>query len=280
MRRRGFGAVLTVALLLTIGRGSSRAQTLPPLPGPVEGVLALVSPTVSPVCGDATLVTVLLPALLALPIAIPPQVEQALSPVAIACGAVPAPNGAYTCGLDAQAQAIVDSITYQAAGTTSPVAITPGAIATEQVVTIEDALPPQVKEFNLGKTVAGTFQCTPTVATAEPKPKPPAGSAALPPPVAPTASSPPPALLPSVSPSLPAPSTPSASSVPSAPSASAPPTSTSSPTAVAIQPVGYHRAGLPVGPLVALLIITALLGVGLALAVTRPILARSTKEGS
>ncbi|MGH2784149.1 MAG: hypothetical protein ACRDJ1_02700 [Actinomycetota bacterium] len=159
------GLVLAVASLgVTPALGQAPPiPTPPPLPpvpyvtppAQAQPVFELVAPTVYPWCGTAAL-AVFLAGSSAGPIA--PTLLNASTPVFAICGAVPEPPQRLTCLIDFQGQEVINTITRQA-GAALPLGLHPAGDAVEQVIVLEDKLPPPANAQGAGALVASVLVC-------------------------------------------------------------------------------------------------------------------------
>jgi hypothetical protein len=159
------------ALVVAAGSAAAQSVPLPPLPQPppipapqppaqAQPVFEILSPTVYPQCGAAALGVFLAgssdpdasllaeAAKLGLPVQGDPDSSLAGSlydvsgPLFAICGAVPRPPAQYECLLDAQQDAILNTLESQAAGTTVPLGVHPEGTVVEQTIVVQDKLPP------------------------------------------------------------------------------------------------------------------------------------------
>lgn len=134
---------------------------LPPLPAPppeAAPVLEPVAPTAYPTCGTAILATFV--ARTTVPQAASPII-QAAQPLVVICGAVPAPPAPLKCSLDVQAQAAFDTAQAAALGAPTGIILNPEGQIVEEIVLIEDQLPPPADTAGLSDLVISTLLCEP-----------------------------------------------------------------------------------------------------------------------
>jgi hypothetical protein len=260
-------AILSLLLGLSFLPGVS-APTPPP-PSPLQPLLALASPTVSPLCKDAGLPVALLAQAA-------PSALAVLEPVVQLCGAVPVPTGGYECALDTAEINLLNQVTGAIINSPSPIAPQPVAGAVLQVQYIEAAATSGAKP-TLTPVVVAALQCAPLPVTKPPPPdRQPGGIVTEPaiPPTAPVIAAPVPLITPAL-PTLTAPP-----SLTAAPAPSAPEVQGVAPQAIVTTgPVykGFRYSAVMLAPLVLL----ALAGF-VAHAFTRPIRGRrrETRRGS
>ncbi len=156
------GLLFAVASL-GVAPASAQVPTPPPLPpvpyvtppAQAQPVFELVAPTVYPSCGTAAL-AVFLAGSSAAPAA--PTLINATTPVFAICGAVPEPPQRLTCLIDLQGQEVINAITRQA-GVALPLGLHPAGDAVEQVIVLEDKLPPPANAQGAGALVASALVC-------------------------------------------------------------------------------------------------------------------------
>lgn len=156
------GLLLSVASL-GVAPASAQVPTPPPLPpvpyvtppAQAQPVFELVAPTVYPSCGTAAL-AVFLAGSSAAPVA--PTLINATTPVFAICGAVPEPPQRLTCLIDVQGQEVINTITRQA-GAALPLGLHPAGDAVEQVIVVEDKLPPPANAQGAGALVSSVLVC-------------------------------------------------------------------------------------------------------------------------
>ncbi|MGH2793510.1 MAG: hypothetical protein ACRDKG_04320, partial [Actinomycetota bacterium] len=182
---------LLAAASLGIASASAQVPTPPPLPpvpyvtppAQTQPVFELVAPTFYPQCGTAALV-VFLAGSSAAPAA--PTLINATTPVFAICGAVPEPPQRLTCLIDLQAQGVLNTITSRA-GAALPLGLHPAGDVVEQVIVVEDKLPPPANAQGVGAALAGALVCAvPAGSDSTPGDfSQPPGDASIPPPLAP-----------------------------------------------------------------------------------------------
>ncbi|MFY9586293.1 MAG: hypothetical protein WAT66_02425 [Actinomycetota bacterium] len=157
---------LVASLLLVLGFGATPALAqvppIPPLPQPTlppeaQPVLEVISPTVYPQCGSATLLVFLGSA--NLPPQIAPQIRSAAGPVFVVCGTVPRPPQQYTCLLDVQQQEALSTVFAQA-GVPPPLFIHPEGDLVEQTILVVDLLPPPASDSEILTTLPQLLVCS------------------------------------------------------------------------------------------------------------------------
>jgi hypothetical protein len=141
--------------------------TVPPLPVPLPIVPApppeaapvfeLVAPMAYQTCGIGLLALFL--GRTAVP-QVATQLNQAPQPLFAICGAVPAPPAILRCSLDAQAQAVLDQA-EGALGVPPGIAVWPEGQVVEEIVVLEDHLPPPANAAGLGALAVATLDCKP-----------------------------------------------------------------------------------------------------------------------
>lgn len=155
---------------------------LPALPSQAEPVLEVLGPIATPQCATATVVGVLLPALVgpslpALPVAI--NTFAVFAPVYTICGQLPPPGERVrlVCAVDDQVAALATLAGEQSIGTALPIDTRVVGPAVEIVSVIQDKLPAQAKANtpDLAKTASEALACRvfgagPPVPSAEPTP--------------------------------------------------------------------------------------------------------------
>jgi hypothetical protein len=109
---------------------------------PTDPVLELLAPFASPACANATAVLTAAP-----------------GSVLAVCDTVPAPRQRLSCQADDGARAVLDKATGTATGMTLPADTRVAGPAVEEVVVIEDALPPPANSANLASQVKGFLAC-------------------------------------------------------------------------------------------------------------------------
>ncbi|HUC04568.1 MAG TPA: hypothetical protein VL961_04165 [Acidimicrobiales bacterium] len=153
----------------TAPTSNSTVTTGDPLPGAssslplggLEPVLEIVSPVVSPVCGDSAILVIAIPDVLKGK-QLPPQVAELLGPLYEVCGVVPTPQGGYECGLDPlELQAVADA-EGRILGATIPVAPPLEGTVVLQLSYLEKPLVPKAP-LTLTSLVAGTLNCKSSV---------------------------------------------------------------------------------------------------------------------
>lgn len=147
---------------------------LPPIPAPqppaqAQPVFELVAPTVFPECGAGALLVFLAGSTLAQQgVQVGGNLYDVTGPVFAVCGAVPRPPAQYECLLDAQQDALLNTLEARAAGTTVPLGVHPEGIAVEQAIVVQDKLPPPISTAALGSLAVQFLACSP-VETGEPE---------------------------------------------------------------------------------------------------------------
>jgi hypothetical protein len=134
---------------------------LPPVPAPPEQtapVFELVAPVGYPTCGTAILA--LFVARTTEPSLASPII-QASQPLVAICGAVPQPPAVLRCSLDIQAQAYFDQVQAAALGAPTGILLNPEGQVVEQLIVIEDKLPPPANTAGLGELASTTLLCEP-----------------------------------------------------------------------------------------------------------------------
>jgi hypothetical protein len=169
MRRFAFVTVLA----LTLCASPARAQ-VPPPPEQAAPVFELVAPTVSPACGNAVLVVALAPGIVAGPTggAVPIELlTPAFGPVFVLCGSVPAPPARLSCDADHSVNSTANAIIAAVAGTPLPVGVDPFGNAVEQVIVVQDKLPPPASTTGALDQVVATLNCKAAASpTVQPEP--------------------------------------------------------------------------------------------------------------
>jgi len=169
--RRGMVFAAFVVLGLGLGSHAASAQlppppVVPPLPFPTlppeaQPVFELIGPTVSPYCGTAALAIFLVGSSgNQQGVELGPTVFSATTPVFVVCGAVPRPPQQLQCLIDKQISEQLAQIEGAVAGAGVPLGLAPVGNAVQQVITIEDELPPPANSQGLGTTAVATFGCT------------------------------------------------------------------------------------------------------------------------
>jgi hypothetical protein len=155
IRRVAFAA----AVLLCVS-APARAQ-IPAPPPETTPVLEVIAPTVSPVCGNALLVAVLAPGLVAGETggALPVDPSPALAPLYVVCGAVPGPPARLSCDADHSLNETANAAAGAVAGTPLPVGVDPVGNEVEQLVVIQDKLPPPANATGALDQVVATLNC-------------------------------------------------------------------------------------------------------------------------
>jgi hypothetical protein len=167
MRRVAFAVVVLLCVTAPV-----RAQ-IPAPPPQTAPVFEVIAPTVSPICGNALLVAVLAPGIVAGETggALPVDPSPAIGPVYEVCGAVPTPPARLTCSADTQANDAANTIAAAIAGTQLPVGFNPFGNEVEQVIVIQDKLPPPANTAGVADLVAATLNCKAAATpTAPPEP--------------------------------------------------------------------------------------------------------------
>jgi hypothetical protein len=163
MRRAVRVGIASVVVLLGLGaRGPIAAAQVPPPPEQLTPVFELVSPIVSPFCGNASLLVGLGPALIAgqLGMPLPVDILPLVGPVVVVCGSIPAPPQRLTCSPDTTIRTTLDTITGTAAGTQLPIDTTLVGPAVEQTIVLQDMLPAPASTAGLAEMVSQTLTCT------------------------------------------------------------------------------------------------------------------------
>jgi hypothetical protein len=170
MKRFSVPALAAVGFVL-LSLAPARAQVpplppvpplpLPPVPAPppeAEPVFELVAPTAYPTCGTAILA--LFVARTTEPSLASPIIQGSQPLVAI-CGAVPQPPAVLRCSVDEQAQAYLDQVQAAALGAPTGIIFNPEGQTVEQLVVLEDKLPPPANTAGLGDLAISTLLCEP-----------------------------------------------------------------------------------------------------------------------
>jgi hypothetical protein len=183
----GFGAALVAAAVPAFAQAvpplPPPPQVLPPVPAPqppaqAKPVFAFLAPTLYPNCGAAALIAFLpgsevpaLPGPYPYPVPGPyieSQVYDVTGPLFVMCAAVPRPTTEYKCLLDAQQEAILNTLEANAAGTTVPLGLHPEGSLVEQSIVVEDKLPASAKPVDVGSLAVQFLVCSPIVDEAPP----------------------------------------------------------------------------------------------------------------
>ncbi|MFY9587883.1 MAG: hypothetical protein WAT66_10555 [Actinomycetota bacterium] len=172
--RKGF--VFTAFLFFGLGLGSHAAFAqvppippipFPPIPPQTQPVFELIAPTVSPQCGTAALLIFLAGSSANQQgVELGPTVFSATTPVFVVCGAVPRPPQQLQCLIDRQVNDQLALIEGQVAGAGVPLGLAPMGSTVQQLITIEDKLPPPANSQELGARAVATFGCTVATQTA------------------------------------------------------------------------------------------------------------------
>lgn len=170
MRRR---LVVAAFAILVMGLGSHAAfaqlpppPVLPPIPFPTppeqaQPVFELIGPTVSPYCGTAALVIFVAGSSANQQgVELGPTVFSATNPVLVVCGVVPRPPQQLQCLIDRALNEQLAAIEGSVAGAGVPLGLAPVGSAVQQLITIEDKLPPPANAQGVGATAVATFGCT------------------------------------------------------------------------------------------------------------------------
>ena len=138
----------------------ARAQ-IPPPPPETAPVFEVIAPTVSPACGNALLVAVLAPGLIAGQTggALPIDPSPAIGPLFVVCGAVPAPPARLSCDADRSVNETANAIAAGVAGTPLPVGADPFGNIVEQTVVLEDKLPPPANATGVTDQLVAVLNC-------------------------------------------------------------------------------------------------------------------------
>jgi hypothetical protein len=163
-----------LALMLAI-TGSHAAGGLG-LPGPVapsppaqvQPVLEVLAPVVRPECGNALLAIALVPGVVNPVAPLPPEAQTLFGPVVVVCGSVPPGPAPQRCALDASVLLLLNTVSGAAAGSPLPVDTDVVAPAAEELIVIQDRLPPPVNAAGLAELAAGVLTCAPVPATPGP----------------------------------------------------------------------------------------------------------------
>jgi hypothetical protein len=127
---------------------------LPPAPPQAQPVLEVIGPAASPVCDNATVAAILVPAL-----GLPPALGAGLSYLAggffIVCGAIPAPGKFVTCPLDTQGHELLT----KAYGLLTLITFRPFAAVVGETFMLQDKLPPPANTAPLAATGAAALSC-------------------------------------------------------------------------------------------------------------------------
>lgn len=157
-----------VVLGLSLGSNAAFAQVppippipFPPIPPETQPVFELIGPTVSPQCNTAALVIFLAGSSgNQQGVELGPTVFSATTPVFVICGAVPRPPQQLQCLIDRQLNEQLAQIEGSAAGAGVPLGLAPAGTAVQQLIAIEDRLPPPANAQGLGATAVATLACT------------------------------------------------------------------------------------------------------------------------
>jgi hypothetical protein len=165
-------AAWALTVLLTPAPASAQVPLPPPPPPPEElgPVFEVVAPIASPLCGNALLLASLAPGLIAAQLGAPLPVDvlPLLSPLVVACGAVPTPGVPLTCVADNQVMAVLNTASGQVLGAPLPLVVRFFGPIVEEVIILQDALPPPASTTGLAELAVGALGCLPSAGSAAP----------------------------------------------------------------------------------------------------------------
>jgi hypothetical protein len=144
---------------------------LPPPPAELQPVLEVVAPIASAECGNAVVVTVLLPVAtgtVPIPGGLPVNVLPLLGPAFVVCGAVPQPATRLSCSPDQAASDALNQVAAAAAGIPVPADTRVFGPAVQEIYTVQDNLPPPLSTAGLADQISGALTCTALNAPAAP----------------------------------------------------------------------------------------------------------------
>ena len=172
---RGLFALGLLALPVSNGL-LSPVPPPPPPPQQLQPVLEIIGPVARPECGNALLAMALAPGLVNPYVPFPASASLLFGPLVVVCGSVPGTVGPQRCALDNSTYLVLNKVTGTAAGTPPPVETELVAPAGEEVLIVQDKLPPPVSTAGLGDLAVGILTCAP-VASAVPPRTPPSTNA-------------------------------------------------------------------------------------------------------
>jgi hypothetical protein len=177
-RRAALAAVFAVSCVATLALCApavpAGAQVpvppVPPLPPQATTVLEYVAPVASPACGTVGFAALIVQGAAVLPIPLPIAVPTVFGPLFVVCGAVPSPNNRLRCSPDDTVQGVLDQVFLAALGSQSLVSGRVTGPVVEEVVVVQNALPPPLNTAGLGSLAVATLTCRPEDTAAAPAP--------------------------------------------------------------------------------------------------------------